>query len=124
MYIYLLSRQSAVSGSVEFGCGGSAVGPLDGIHGVRSQDPALRLLFLLLSTAMEPAPAPVHSVRALWASFFLFGTGPVLPVGNDVYQTVPCCGLKRWAVPCRRWGLFQDVARHHSIDIQTPFQAI
>lgn len=33
MYIHLLSRQSAVPGSVGFGCGGSALGPLGRIHG-------------------------------------------------------------------------------------------
>lgn len=100
MYIYLLSRQSAVPGSVGFGCGGSALRPLGGIHGLHSQDPALWLSFPVLSTAAGPAPSPAHHARALWAGFFLLGTGPVLPLGNRLFQTLLCCGLKRRAVPC------------------------
>lgn len=107
MDIYLLSRQSAVPGSVGFGCGGSALGPLGGIHGLRSQDPALRFSFPVLSTAAGLAPAPVHHARALWASFFLLGTGPVLPSGNHLFQTVLCCGLRGGLCPAEDGDFFR-----------------
>jgi len=125
MYIYLLSRQSAVPGSVGFGCGGSAVGSLGRTHRVHSQDSALWLSFPLLSAAaMGPAPAPAHCVRALWASFSLFGTGSALPLGNCVIQTVLCCGVGEAGCALQKRGGFQGLVRHGSIDMQTPIQAI
>lgn len=111
MYIHLLSRQSAVPGSVWFGCGGSAVGPLGGIHGVHSQDLVLQLSFPLLSTAVGLAPAPVHRARALWVTFCLFGTGPVLLLDSHLFQTVLCCGVGQAACALQKMGTFSGCCK-------------